>query len=367
MASAAGRGSLAAGVTFPRSYAEARQRFRRAAAAAGAALDALPLAGRGREGEALAIDIARLGSGGPALLILSGLHGVEGFAGSVVQARWLARARDAAGMTLVFVHAVNPWGFSWGSRCDARNVDLNRNLLEDFAPPPANPGYAAIHPILAAPAWGEAALARQEAALADYAARHGAQALTDAMIGGQYDIADGLNYGGDALAWPVRMLCDLASDLARRHLALLLLDLHTGIARHGEAAVLPFAGATAPAARHLLTAGGDARFSLGAPGLASMTGVLAAGLPRRVAPVPMLSAVVEFGTVDRAVIRRALRLDLALRVAPPADPALAEAARAQVVEAFWPSDPAWRAGLLSLADALIEACTGEAVAAALAG
>jgi hypothetical protein len=340
---------------LPQSYAAARAAFLGAAQAAGARLSSLPdPTGPGREGEALAMDIARTGpqSGGPVVVVISGLHGVEGLAGSAVQCRWLAQA--PADHAMVFVHAANPWGFSHLTRCDAGNVDLNRNLLDDFGALPANPGYARLHPALREPAWTEDAMARQDAALAAFAAEHGAQALTDALIGGQYDFPDGMNYGGAALAWPVAALRDLVKELAAHHSGLLLLDLHTGVAPAGEAAVLPFAGPSGtPDGRHLLTAG-DPRFAIGAPGLAAMTGVLAAGLARHVAPVPMLATVVEFGTVTRAEIRRALRLDLALRVATPPDAATEAAARRAVVEAFFPSDPAWRTALAALADTLAQ-------------
>lgn len=328
------------------SYAEARAAFLAAARAAGARLDSIaaPAGLRGAEGEALAIDIARLGParGGAAIVTISGLHGVEGFCGSAVQRRWLESGQPA-----IHIHAANPWGFSHRTRCDEGNVDLNRNLIADFSELPRNDGYRLIHPILAAPAFTDAALAAQDAALDAFAVTHGAQALTDAMIGGQYEIAEGLNYGGAAPAWPVRAIMALVDDAARAHDRLILIDMHTGIAPRGAAAVLPFAGNCAPLAS-------DARFALGAPGLAAMTGVLVAGLARR-APCPVTAAVVEFGTTDRAEIRRALRLDLALRLAPPGDAALAIAARARVVEAFWPSDPAWQAKLPALADALIGA------------
>ena len=344
---------------FPESYAAARRDFLAAAEAVGGRLHSVTFDRlAGSEGEALAMDVVRVGppAGGPALVVLSGVHGVEGFAGSVVQRRWLERLREAPpGFAIVFVHAVNAWGFSWRTRCDEANVDLNRNLVEDFAAVPDNPAYAQLHPILASPAWTEEALAAQDAALADFVAVHGAQALTDAMIGGQYGIREGLNYGGTALAGPVRALCRLAEDLAGRHDGLALLDLHTGIAARGAAAVLPFsAECDSPLARAMLGAN-DERFTVGASGLARMTGVLVAGLANRIAPKPAIAAVVEFGTVDRPEIRRALRADLMLRVVPPDDLALASLERHRVMEAFWPSDPAWRADLLRLADVLIDA------------
>src|SRR5690606_7467655 len=97
---------------FASDYSDARARFRRAC---GARTVALPLSVRGPSGEALAIDVAWLGprTARRVVLVTSGLHGVEGFAGSAVQCALLATppalAPDCA---LVLVHALNPWGFA---------------------------------------------------------------------------------------------------------------------------------------------------------------------------------------------------------------------------------------------------------------
>ncbi|MBL8702230.1 MAG: DUF2817 domain-containing protein [Alphaproteobacteria bacterium] len=360
-------------MSFPESYGAARASFLAAAAGAQARIETHVLVDRrGRDGEELAIDVARVGPARdvPALLVISGLHGVEGFAGSVVQTRWLRRIAASAPPRdhgLVLVHAANPYGFSWSTRGDENNVDLNRNLHADYAGLPTNDGYDAIHPILATPAWSPEVLARQDAALAAYAETHGAQALTTALFGGQHRHADGLGFGGRARSWSVGVLVALADAIAATHRGLAILDLHTGVARYGEAVVLPFSDMRNDAARLLLTARGDARFSLGAAGLARMTGIVAAGLAQRAAPSPALAAVLEFGTVDRVAIRRALRIDLALRFRPPSDAGEEARARREVLAAFYPPDPGWRGALLSLADALIEGAGAPgAVVAALA-
>ena len=44
----------------------------------------------------------------------------------------------AAGLRVVLLHAINPWGFSWARRVTEDNVDLNRNF-RDFSRP-APPG-----------------------------------------------------------------------------------------------------------------------------------------------------------------------------------------------------------------------------------
>ena len=98
---------------FAQSYAQARTKF--LAAADAAALDVQshthPLLGR--DGEALAMDVARFGAAdAPALLLVSSAcHGVEGFCGSGVQGALLAdggfhAAARAAGVAVLYIHCL---------------------------------------------------------------------------------------------------------------------------------------------------------------------------------------------------------------------------------------------------------------------
>src|SRR5512140_608308 len=76
---------------FSPNYELARDRFREAARRAGGRLVSLDLAAKGPQGEDLTIDVAWFGAEKPRRVFVhsSGLHGVEGFAGSAIQLRWL--------------------------------------------------------------------------------------------------------------------------------------------------------------------------------------------------------------------------------------------------------------------------------------
>ena len=69
---------------FSNSYVEARERFKSLARKKGGVLSSIPLTVNGPKDESLTIDLARFGAEKPnrVLLHTSGLHGVEGFAGS---------------------------------------------------------------------------------------------------------------------------------------------------------------------------------------------------------------------------------------------------------------------------------------------
>ena len=127
---------------FSPDYVTARSRFRRAVESSGGRLRVLNLNAKGPDGEDLTIDIGWFGNPAPRRVLLhsSGLHGVEGFAGSAIQLQFLEEvpAIPADG-AIVLVHVLNPYGMSWLRRVNENNVDLNRNFLagdEDYAGAP---------------------------------------------------------------------------------------------------------------------------------------------------------------------------------------------------------------------------------------
>jgi len=96
---------------FSPDYFAARDRFREAAARAGGRVETLPLDAKGPGGQNLGIDIAWFGAANPRRVLLhsSGLHGIEGFAGSAIQLQLIndipALPDDTA---LIVVHVLNP-------------------------------------------------------------------------------------------------------------------------------------------------------------------------------------------------------------------------------------------------------------------
>ena len=108
---------------FSTRYAEARKKFLEAAATAGLRSESFIHPLQGIEGETLAVDVAL---DGPAdaqklLMLTSASHGADGCCGSGVQVfalhdqEWRDKARDA-GVAVLYVHALDPCGFSHGQR-----------------------------------------------------------------------------------------------------------------------------------------------------------------------------------------------------------------------------------------------------------
>ncbi|OGA53786.1 MAG: hypothetical protein A3G24_06650 [Betaproteobacteria bacterium RIFCSPLOWO2_12_FULL_62_13] len=226
---------------FSPDYVTARARFRAAAETAGAVLHALALDAAGPGGEALTIDIARLGDprARKVLLHTSGLHGVEAFAGSAIQLALLQQPpAPAADCALILVHVLNPYGMAWLRRANENNVDLNRNFLGDGETRSGAPDlYRRIDRFLNPPSPPASDFFYLQALW--QALRHGFHPLKQAVAQGQYEFPCGVFFGGSTLQQgPRRYL-----DWLRQHLSgaryVFALDVHTGLGPWGEETLLP--------------------------------------------------------------------------------------------------------------------------------
>ncbi|MHB8454558.1 MAG: DUF2817 domain-containing protein, partial [Acidiferrobacterales bacterium] len=222
---------------FSPDYSTARQRFCSAATAAGARLERLPLRALAADGHPLTIDIAWLGSRRPERVLLhsSGLHGVEGFAGSAVQLRLLSeRIVDVpVSAALILIHVINPFGMEWLRRSNENNVDLNRNFLDRAETWSGSPEvYRTIDPVINPQSSPRRDFFFLRAAW--HVLRRGFAPMQQAVATGQYDYPRGLFYGGtgpeDGPA--------LIENWIARHLGgartVFAIDVHTGLGRHRE-------------------------------------------------------------------------------------------------------------------------------------
>jgi predicted deacylase len=223
---------------FSPSYGAARERFAAALAAAGFRHEAHRIAATGPAGEALSIDVGiRPGSRSErALVITSGLHGVEGYFGSAVQLAllddptWLAAA---AGQTIVLLHALNPYGFAWNRRWNEDNVDLNRSFFTADEPRPMSSAELPNFVRLLNADRPPRRLDTYALEAAWHAARHGLAMMKRTLPSGQYEHPSYLFYGGRQ---PSATQLILATHLARwigpaEHVQ--LLDFHTGLGKWG--------------------------------------------------------------------------------------------------------------------------------------
>lgn len=226
---------------FSKDYAGARSMFQRLARSAGIPLDGYAITGKGPGGETLATDIAWVGNreARQVLVVQSGVHGVEAFAGSAVQCSLLEHPPSGIGdPALVLVHVVNPWGMAWLRRTNASNVDLNRNCLgptQSYSGAP--PGYEKINGLINPGSPPAKDMFKSRAAHAIL--RQGRAALKQAVAGGQYEFPMGLFYGGARLQEEPALLQRWTIQRLAPAKRLLVLDIHTGLGRRGEHLVFP--------------------------------------------------------------------------------------------------------------------------------
>jgi len=341
---------------FAPSYALARQRFLQACVRAGIAVQthAHPL--KGSAGEELAMDVALDGApDAPRLLIVSSAcHGVEGHCGSGVQVAalhddaWRADAR-AAGVAVLYIHALNPHGFSHGRRVTHENVDLNRNFMDFTQPLPVNKAYAKLHPLLLPPEWPPGPA--NQAALAHWIDKHGAAAYQAGLSGGQYQFADGLFFGGNAPTWSNRSLRQVLREHAGQAQQLALIDLHTGLGPNGV-------GERIFACRDDRDAYARANAWWGAPNTpvtsifdgsstsSLLSGMLWNAVYDECPQAQYTSIAMEYGTLPLTEVAQALRADHWLHQHPEAAPELAATIRQAMREAFYCDTDAWKEQVL---------------------
>ncbi len=228
-----------AGQFYSTGFTAAQSRFRAGVAQRHGKLDCLPLAATGPDGETLAIDIGWFGAPRPRRVVVhsSGIHGVEGYAGSAIQLQWLAEGIPAmpADAALALVHVLNPYGFAWLRRANENNVDLNRNFRAADATDPVI-AYAELDALVnprAAPHRG-GFYARS----AWLALRRGLPYLRQAVTAGQRANPRGLFYAGTTLEPGYALFRDYLQQKLASAQCIVAIDVHTGLGSYGEDTLL---------------------------------------------------------------------------------------------------------------------------------
>jgi hypothetical protein len=337
--------------TFSRSYAEARARFLAGAAAAGLEVASMRHPEKGRDGEELAMDVVHDGhpNAGRLLILTSGCHGVEGYCGSGVQVAALADREwreyaAARGVAVLYIHALNPYGFSHIRRTTHENVDLNRNFQDFSKPLPVNEGYRGLHELVLPQEWPPSEQVNQ--ALGAYIAKNGEQALQAAVSRGQHEFPGGMFFGGTAPTWSNRTLREVLRTYAHRAARLGWIDFHTGLGPSGHGERI-FAGRDDPA--------GVARARDWWKEVTSMCNAAYEECPQ----AEYTGIALEYGTLPQLEVLQSLRAEHWLHLHPEAPPELAQAIKMQMLAAFYTDTDEWRSAILAQArEAMFQAVDG---------
>ncbi len=340
---------MKASTYFAQSYAEARRKFIAAASAAGHEPAPHPHPLLGRDGETLAMDVARFGAAdAPALLVItSGCHGVEGFCGSGVQNALLAdaglhAAAARAGVALLYIHALNPYGFSWLRRTTHENVDLNRNFQDFSKPLPRNAAYDRLAHLIVPAEWPPTP--EVKVGLADFVAEHGAKALQAAISSGQYEHPQGLFYGGRNPTWSQQTLRHVLQDHGRRCRRLAWIDLHTGLGPSGHCERIwtgPDDAADVVRARRWWGAEVTSIYD-GTSESALLTGLMWLAAGQECAQAEYTGIAMEYGTQPFEQVMNALRADQWLENHPEAPHSMRLQIKRHMRDAFYTDTDTWK-------------------------
>ena len=339
-----------AGDAFAHDYSSARARFLSQCERLHIAVSSHRHPQPGPDGEAIYSDAARIGPGGAArtLLVVSGNHGVEGYAGSHAQVALideLAREGLPAETSVVFIHMLNPWGAAWRRRHTHENVDLNRSFVDRTIPLPVNAEHDALVATgflecLSAPTPGKAL-----EAMASFRREHGDDAYAKAVFQGQYDSAGGLGYGGSAASWSHGLLRQVAGDMLEPASLVALIDLHTGLGPFGIGTLI-CTEAPGSAETTTLRAWYDEPFVAlledrkGLP--YELQGDLAQGVRQVLPAARVLPISLEFGTYEADRFAELMIKDAwAETQGNPDDPEV-EAIRCDLMHFFYPQSALWR-------------------------
>lgn len=351
-------GQPAAVDCFERSYRKSRERLltsiRNLANVHPVLIDSRAIPEKGPDGETLATDFVLIGARRPrrALIVSSGTHGVEGFAGSAIQHDFLehrvARLKLAADTAIIIIHANNPFGFSWLRRVTANNIDINRNFMTRFDPQQVSPDYDALYDVLNPTDLDPEKEAQRWAQVEAFMAENGQARTQKAITEGQYRYPEGMQFGGQQHDPCVVNLLSLAAEHLGQVEHALWIDIHTGLGEFGACELISglpsehpnFVTAQQVWPEVVSAASGD---SLSAP----LHGILDAGMSRLVPSGCQFGMVFpEFGTYSVERVLRAMRADNWLHHHGPDDVLMdptARAIKAELLEAFRPDNPDWRA------------------------
>ncbi|MCW7539038.1 M14 family metallopeptidase [Aquabacterium sp. A7-Y] len=351
---------------YSQTYGEARHKFLQACEAAGLDVEHQIHPLLGRDGETLAMDVCRQGprTAERVLLLSSGCHGIEGYAGSGIQvallrdADWHQAVRDS-GVAVLYLHALNPYGFSWWRRVTQENVDLNRNFHDFSQPLPANPAYEALHALLLPRSWPPPPEVEQ--AIEAYLAEHGMAAFQAAVSQGQHTHEDGLYYGGRNPTWSNLTLRRVLQEHLRHAVQLAWIDLHTGLGPRGHGERI-FASGYVPADLARARDWWGAAVTCveeGSSSSARLTGTLWPVVFEAKPEIRYTGIALEFGTRSVREVFDALRAEQWLENHPEAPPEQARAIKQQLREAFYVEADDWKAQLVAQArEAALQALDG---------
>jgi hypothetical protein len=346
---------------FSEDYDAARSRFLDAARAAGASIESYKHPHSGPMGQPLYTDVALIGpKNAEHILVLgSGTHGVEGFAGSGIQTGLLSDGTFTemkAKTSVLLVHAINPYGFAHLRRWNEDNVDLNRNFVDHSNPYPRNLGYEQLQGEIDPTSVSFFGNVRACFRFAYYGLKNGKNFLHEAISGGQYTNPRGIFFGGQCETWSNKTLQRIAERYLCHAKRVVIVDFHTGLGRYGHAEVILNEEKRSTAYQRAEDWWGD-RVKTTASGESvsvHLQGSVKLAIGKMLPKTEVTAVSLEFGTLSPIRVFWALRTENWLHHFGEDNNRNRNRIKTQLLRAFYPDDAAWKAGVWKLGKQVVD-------------
>ena len=268
---------------------------------------------------------------------------------------------------MLYIHALNPYGFAHLRRTTDENMDLNRNFQDFTQPLPDNAAYRALQPLILPENWppnGE-----NVAAVTEFIAANGQAAFQSAFTQGQHEFADGLFYGGKSPTWSNQTLRDVLRQHTASSKRIGWIDLHTGLGPSGHGERIWAGGNDSIAIERARVWWGGSRDGNAATPVTSiydssstsafLTGLMWRAIYQEAPQAEYTGIATDYRTAPVLEVLGALRAEHWLNNHPEAPPELAKQIKAQMLAAFYIEKNAWRGQIISQArQAMFQAVDG---------
>lgn len=175
------------------------------------------------------------------IIMSSGLHGIEGYAGHAIQKFFIENYLNDELLEqtgILFIHSINPFGFKYYRKVTENNVDLNRNSsVTDSVYSTVNQAYPVVKDFL---------LQQKEVNFSSLENRFfflkaineirkaSIPLLRQAALQGQYQDPQGIYYGGKMPEPQIDSLKTIIPGICEPYSIILAADLHTGYGERGK-------------------------------------------------------------------------------------------------------------------------------------
>lgn len=178
-----------------------------------------------------------------ALIHISGTHGIEGIVGAEVQLEIIQKmgaeiAQNKVGV--LFIFALNPYGFQFLRRTSIENIDLNRNCGDGISGPPQTQLQMWLKPLLQSQSRVQIIEGYLKALVAMLFC--GYNKIFRTLAEGQNFVPEGLFYTGIETAVEIKALFVQLHEFIKNKTSLSIIDVHSGLGKPFEELLIQCGG-----------------------------------------------------------------------------------------------------------------------------